>query len=71
MKSFIRLFLKTLPFTIGVILILTSLAFLTDQYRYFEDERFWAFVFFAVIGIPTLLFGINKASNENFSQDHE
>ncbi len=71
MKSFINLFLKTLPFTVGVILVLTSLAFLatfTDQHLDFgdlEDEEFWAFVVFAVIGIPILLFGINKGSNDN------
>jgi len=70
-KSFLTFFIKVLPFTVGVVLILTSLAFLvdfTDQNLDFGDlgdEEFWAFVFFAVFGVPMLLFGINKASNEN------
>jgi hypothetical protein len=59
MKSLFFFFIKTLPFALGVVLVLTSLAFLVD----FENEDFWAFVFFAIIGIPTLLYGINKASN--------
>ena len=64
MKTFYNFFIKTLPFTIGVILILISLTFLVD-FSYFEDEEFLGFIFFAAIGIPTLLFGIDKASNEN------
>ena len=71
MKSFLTFFIKLLPFTVGVVLTLTSLAYLadfTDQSLDFGDlvdEEFLAFVFFAVIGVPMLLFGINKASNEN------
>lgn len=71
MKSLLLFFIKVIPFTIGVILTLTSLAFLvefTDQRLNFGDlgnEEFWSFVFFAIIGIPILLFGINKASKEN------
>jgi len=71
MKSFLSFFIKVLPFTFGVILILTSLAFLVDftgqslDFGDLEDEEFWSFVFFAIIGIPILLFGINKASKEN------
>ena len=64
MKEFFSLFIKTLPFTIGIILTLISLTFLIE-FSDFEDEEFWSFVFFAAIGIPTLLYGINKASNEN------
>ncbi len=60
MKSLLFFFVKTLPFTLGVILVLTSLAFLVE----IESEDFWAFVFFAIIGIPTLLYGIKKAANE-------
>jgi hypothetical protein len=71
MKTFFTFFVRVLPFTVGVILILTSLAFLADftnqslDFGDLENEEFWAFVFFSMLGIPTLLFGINKASNEN------
>jgi hypothetical protein len=27
------------------------------------DEEFWIFVIFAIVGIPTLLYGIKKASD--------
>lgn len=65
MKALFFFFIKTLPFTLGVVLILTSLAFLVQVLDYVDfDENFFAFVFFAIIGIPTLLYGINKASNE-------
>lgn len=66
MKPLYELFIKVFPFTIGVILILTSLAFLADftDHLDFGDEAFWGFVFFAVIGIPILLFGIDRASND-------
>lgn len=53
MKSFLTFFIKVLPFTVGVILVLTSLTFLvqfTDQILDlgdFGDEEFWTFVFFA------------------------
>jgi hypothetical protein len=60
MKSLLSFFVKTLPFTLGVIFVLTSLAFLVEL----ESEDFWAFVFFAIIGIPMLLYGINKVSNK-------
>jgi hypothetical protein len=65
MKSLFFFFIKTLPFALGVVLVLTSLTFLVEFVDYvdFENEDFWLFVFFAIIGIPTLLYGINKASN--------
>ena len=61
MKSLFFFFIKTLPFTIGVVLVLTALAFLID----IESEDFWLFVFFTIIGIPTLLYGIEKMSEGN------
>jgi hypothetical protein len=65
MKSIYSFFIKTLPFALGVVLVLTSLAFLVQVLDYVDfNEDFLAFVFFAIIGIPTLLYGINKASNE-------
>ena len=69
MKRALSFLIKTLPFALGVVLVLTSLAFLvefTDQRLHIgdlEDEEFWAFVFFAMIGVPTLLYGIKKASD--------
>ena len=48
-----------------------SLAFLADftdqspDFGNLKDEEFWAFVCFAVTGIPLLLFGIKRASNKN------
>ena len=67
MKKFYNSFKKSLPFTTGIILILTSLSFLaefTTEGLEFESDEYLIFIFFALIGIPTLLFGINKLSNE-------
>ena len=61
-----RFFLKSFPLTIGVILTLLALSFLVqfvENGAYLsdiEDEDIWAFIFFAVVGVPTLLFGVNK-----------
>lgn len=63
MKSFISLFIKALPFTAGIILILTSLAFLTEVTE-LDDEEYLMFIFFSVIGIPLLLFGIKALQME-------
>lgn len=69
MKSFLLLFFKALPFTIGVILTLTALAFLADVIQGdiglgdLNDREFQVFALFALLGIPCLLFGVFKLSD--------
>lgn len=66
MKSFFQFMLKMLPFTLGIILTLMALHFLVDcdhDLDLLEENAFWSFVVFAVIGIPLLIFGIKKASD--------
>ena len=68
MKPYFNFFVKVLPFTAGIIFTLISLSFLVEfigRGLDFDDEAFFVFIVFAVIGIPTLLFGLNKASSEN------
>lgn len=66
MKDFIRLFLRALPFVIGLIFTLTALSFLISFSespsigRIFDDGEFFVFVTLAVIGLPLTLFGINR-----------
>jgi ABC-type phosphate transport system permease subunit len=70
MKIFFTLVFKALPFSIGMILILTALCFLVefaDQLPYPEDEgvrAFWSFVALTLVGIPTIVCGMNKLSKE-------
>lgn len=76
MKNFARFFAKSLPFVAGIICTLTALAFLvsllvelSSHPKYFsksilDQEKFWAFVTFAVIGLPLILFGINRLSSD-------
>ena len=66
MTSFAHFFLKSIPFAVGLILTLFALSFLVqfvEQGAYlseWDNEDVWGFVFFALIGVPVLLFGINK-----------
>jgi len=65
MRDFAQFFLKSIPLTIGLILTLFALSFLVQfvesgAWLSEADEDVWAFIFFAVVGVPTLLFGINK-----------
>jgi hypothetical protein len=68
MKNYIKFTVKSLPLVFGLILTLISLAFLvefaTDIYvEKFQETEFTFFVVFAVIGFPTLLYGINYLAN--------
>lgn len=70
MKELMSFILKSLLFSVGLILCLTALSFLvnfTDSARLsnMEEEDFITFVFLFLVGIPTLLFGIKKLSNED------
>jgi hypothetical protein len=68
MKNYIKFTIKSLPLVFGLILTLISLTFLigfaTDIYvEKFQEIEFILFVVFAVIGFPTLLYGINYLAN--------
>ena len=68
MKNFLKYTIKSLPMVFGLILTLISLTFLigfaTDIHvANFQEINFTLFVVFAVIGFPTLLFGINYLAN--------
>ncbi len=67
MKDFFSLFLRSLPFVMGIILTLTAVSFLIEfasqaSVSNLDEVEYWAFVIFAVIGIPLTLFGINRLS---------
>lgn len=75
MKNFIRFFIRSLPFVVGIICTLTAFSFLVSllvklashpiyySTSILDQEKFWAFVIFSVIGLPLILFGINHLSN--------
>lgn len=65
MKIFLRFFLRSLPLVVGVIFSLTALVFLVEfAAKKLEVENFWSFVIFAVVGLPLMLFGINRLSSD-------
>lgn len=70
MKNFMSFFLRALPLSLGLILCLTALSFLVsftgaEQLTDIAEEGFLTFVVLSIAGIPTLLFGIIKLSNES------
>lgn len=69
MKELLNFFVKALPLSLGLILSLTALSFLigfTDGARLSDigEEDFVTFLILAIVGIPTLLFGIKKLSSD-------
>lgn len=62
MKHFFKSLLRSLPLAIGLILTLTALAFLVGfaNSLSFKESEFTMFVVFSILGIPTLLFGIER-----------
>ncbi|MFZ2169921.1 MAG: hypothetical protein WAW61_09835 [Methylococcaceae bacterium] len=66
MRNFVQFFIKSIPLIIGLILTLFALSFLVQfveggaDLSNFGNEDIWGFIFFAVAGVPTLLFGVNK-----------
>lgn len=69
MKELLSFFVKALPLSLGLILSLTALSFLvgfTDSARLSDigEEDFVTYLVLAIVGIPTLLFGIKKLSSD-------
>ncbi len=67
MKTLFSLWWRSFPFTIGMALSLIALCFLVRFYDYgleFDSEYIWLFVLFFLVGFPTLIFGIEKLSND-------
>lgn len=70
MKSFIKLFGRAIPFVGGIICTLTALSFLitfgesASLSNLYEIENFFVFVILSLIGLPLIVFGINRLSNE-------
>lgn len=69
MKELLGFFIKSIPMALGLILSLTALSFLvnfTDNAHLSSigEEDFVTFAALAIVGIPTLLFGIRKLSSD-------
>jgi hypothetical protein len=67
MKDLLKYFVKAIPLSLGLILSLTALSFLvafTDGAELSElgESNFLSFLVLALLGIPTLLFGIERLS---------
>jgi hypothetical protein len=64
-KEFLLFWIRALPLVIGIISTLTAFAFLIEftagaSFDNLEDEEFWGFVLFALIGLPLTLFSIDR-----------
>ena len=68
MKNLLRFFICSLSMVLGIICSLTALAFLVEfaseaSFDNLENEVFWGFVLFSLVGLPLTLFGINRLSS--------
>lgn len=69
MRELLRFSVRALPLTLGLVLVLTALSFLVGfadgaHPSKFAEEDFVTFVLLSIVGIPMLLFGIKKLSND-------
>lgn len=66
MKEFLQFMVRAIPFTVGLILCLTALTYLIQftDHDYNSGESFLIFVGLAAAGIPVILYGIQRLSNE-------
>ena len=69
MRNFFQFFSKSIPLTIGLILTLFALSFLiqfVENGAFLSDidsKDIWGFIIFAMVGVPTLLYGVNKLAD--------
>jgi hypothetical protein len=69
MKNFARRCIRSLLMVVGIILSLTSLAFLVEfaanpSLDNLLDEEYVVFILFALIGFPLMFFGINRLAED-------
>ena len=65
MVKSLKFFVRTIPFVSGLILTLTSLAFLVEfagspSLESLSEEDFVSFAILALLGVPLLLLGIRR-----------
>lgn len=70
MKKILGFIFRSAPLSVGIIICLTALSFLINFTEYASLEEinssdFLTFFFLSIIGIPTLLFGINKITEDS------
>lgn len=60
MKSMLKLFIRSMPLAVGILLTLVSFVFIIELgYVNFEREEFWGFVVFGLLGIPSIFVGLS------------
>jgi hypothetical protein len=67
MKPLFCFWLRVMPFTVGIASSLIALCYLVKFYDYgldFDREYIWLFVVFFLTGFPTLVYGMNRISEE-------
>jgi hypothetical protein len=60
MKQILKLFVRGIPLAAGILLTLVSFVFIIELGSIdFEEEGFWGFVFFGLLGIPSIFVGLD------------
>jgi hypothetical protein len=59
MKEMLKVFIKGVPLAVGILLTLVSFVFIIELGHIdFEREEFWGFLFFGLLGIPSIFAGL-------------
>jgi hypothetical protein len=64
----LQIFFRSLPLAVGILLTLVSFMFIIELGRIdFGREKFWGFVFFGLLGIPTIFLGLGILCRQGFN----
>jgi hypothetical protein len=59
MRWAMKLFIIGIPLSVGILLTIISFVFIIELgYIDFEEKEFWGFVFFGILGIPSIFVGL-------------
>lgn len=59
MRGMLKVFIRGIPLAIGILLTLVSFVFIIELGNIdFERGEFWGFVFFGLLGIPSIFVGL-------------
>lgn len=71
MKLTLKLFVNCIPVAVGILLTIVSFVFIIqmDGFDHFDPGNFFGFVFFGLLGIPSIFVGLNIICGKNIAPD--